>query len=322
MDSRSVPCWAGICRSGIGTSIRMLGMIIGMTPNIAYLARRSATRASAGHAGKGNPLQLDWFMRQVRSSPVTVTVELEPLSPGAMWLFVTTPSISTLATPLTVATRTTRMNIPGTAPVSVIRTCVAVFLSTLKVSWNPLVPTSSTVTSASARASITALGTDTGMNGPIIRLSWTLLSIGRARDPLRHRDGDRGAGGLHELVRADGAVCVAQDPEEQRVAEVGCGQQVRPVARLDRVRGQRRVVRAPGLRDEALGQIGDGLPARGLVRERARAVVPAVRRERDRRDRSHVDEGLEGIVHGVPPSPSAVIATFTALDARFSLLAR
>src|SRR5271157_3042277 len=312
MYSRSVPCWAGICSSGIGTSIRMLGMIIGMTPNIAYLASRRATRASAGHAGKGKPLQFDWFMRQVRSSPVTVTVELEPLSPGAMWLFVTTPSISTFATPLTVATRTTRMKIPGTAPVSVIRICVEVFLSTLNVSWNPLVPTSSTVTSTSASASSMALGTATGMNGPIMRLSWTFLSIGRARDALGHRDGDLRPGGFHQLMRADGAVGVAQDPEEQGIPEVGRGQQIQPVALLDRVGGQRRIVRAPGLRDKALRHVRDGLAAGRLVRECAGGVVPAVRRERHRLDRAHVDQGLEGIVHGIPPSPSTEIATFTA----------
>ena len=66
-----------------------------------------------------------------------VSVELEPLSPGAMWLLVITPSISTLATPLTVATITTRMNSSGIPPVSRNRICSGDCLSMLKVSLKP-----------------------------------------------------------------------------------------------------------------------------------------------------------------------------------------
>ena len=73
---------AGNLVDGDRHTIRMLGMISGMTPKIAYFSSSSATRASAGQAGKGKPLQFDWFISAVRSLPVIVSVELEPLSPG------------------------------------------------------------------------------------------------------------------------------------------------------------------------------------------------------------------------------------------------
>ena len=86
MYCRSVPCWLGMLSIGIGTSIITLGMMSGTTPNIPYLASSSATRASAGQAGNGKPLQSDWFISAVRSWPWSVRVEFEPLSPGAMTL--------------------------------------------------------------------------------------------------------------------------------------------------------------------------------------------------------------------------------------------
>ena len=152
----------------------MLGMTRGMTPKSAYLASSRATRASGGRAGKGKPLQSDWSISAVRSLPVMVRVEFEPLSPGEIWLLVITPSISTLATPLTVATRTTRMKSSGMPPVSRKRICSGDCLSMLKVSWKPLWPTSSVLTSTSASASSTARGTVSGTTGPIISVSWTL----------------------------------------------------------------------------------------------------------------------------------------------------
>ncbi len=112
----------------------MLGMTSGMTPNIEYFASSASTRTSAGHAGNGKPLQFDWFISALRSSPVMVSVELEPLSPGAMWLLVITPSISTLAVPLIVATSTTRMNSSGMPPVSRNMICSGDCLSMMKVS--------------------------------------------------------------------------------------------------------------------------------------------------------------------------------------------
>jgi hypothetical protein len=68
------------------------------------------------------------------SLPVMVRVELEPLSPGEISLLVMTPSISTLATPLTVATRATRMNSRGMPPLRRKRFCSGHCLSMLKVS--------------------------------------------------------------------------------------------------------------------------------------------------------------------------------------------
>ena len=96
-------------------------------------------------AGKGNPLQFDWSISAVRSLPISVSVELEPLSPGAMWLLVITPSISTLAIPLTTTAITTRMNSSGMPPVSRNRICSGDCLSMLNVSLKPLWPTSSTL---------------------------------------------------------------------------------------------------------------------------------------------------------------------------------
>ena len=67
---------------GSGISIMTLGMISGIMPKSAYLASRCATRASRGQAGNGKPLQSDWSISAVRSLPVMVSVEFDPLSPG------------------------------------------------------------------------------------------------------------------------------------------------------------------------------------------------------------------------------------------------
>ena len=85
-------------RSAAARSSMMLGMTSGMTPKNAYLASSSATRASGGHGREGKAAPVDWSISAVRSLPVMVSVELEPLSPGEIWLLVMTPSISTLAT--------------------------------------------------------------------------------------------------------------------------------------------------------------------------------------------------------------------------------
>ena len=123
-------------------------------------------RASAGMAGNGNPLGLDWSISAVRSLPINVSVEFEPLSPGAMLFSVMTPSMSTLVEPLTTTAITTRMNNSGMPPVSRNRICSGDCLSMLKVSLKPLWPTSTIFTSTSANASITSRGGVRGMNGP------------------------------------------------------------------------------------------------------------------------------------------------------------
>ena len=53
----------------------MLGMITGVSPRTAYLARMSAMRASAGIAGNGSPFSSINPMSAVRSTPVTVSVD-------------------------------------------------------------------------------------------------------------------------------------------------------------------------------------------------------------------------------------------------------
>ena len=161
---------------------------MGMMPKKAYLAKSSATLASRGQAGKGNPLQLDCPISTLRSLPNKVSVEFDPLSPGAMVFLVITPSISTLDTPFTVATRMQRINKSGNPPVSRNISCSGEFLSTLKTSWKPLWPTSSILTSTEASDSSTTLGTGTAIIGPIISVSWTLLSNHSPRHTLRRRD--------------------------------------------------------------------------------------------------------------------------------------
>src|SRR5271166_882738 len=169
-------------------------------------------------------------MSAVKSSPISVSVELEPLSPGEMWLFVITPSMSTLATLLTVTTRMVRINSIGKPPVSRNRIWSGDCLSMLKTSLNPLVPTSLTVTSTFARESGTTRGTGTGNTGPIIKLSWMLSSIGSPRNPLRHGNVQGCAGRLDQFARPDRAVGIAQQPEEQGITQIfGC-QQVEPVS--------------------------------------------------------------------------------------------
>ena len=57
-------------------------MTSGMMPRNAYFTRISATRASAGIAGKGKPLKSILSISTVRSSPVTVSVEWPASLPG------------------------------------------------------------------------------------------------------------------------------------------------------------------------------------------------------------------------------------------------
>src|SRR5262249_25671195 len=171
----------------------------------------------------------------VRSLPMIVSVEFDPLSPGAMLLSVTTPSISTVVVPLTTTAMTTRMNSSGEPPVNRNRICSGDCLSTLNVSLNPLWPTSTTFTSTSVSASITARGGVSGMNGPINRRSSTLSSIRlsdirRPRHAQRRRDVQHLAGGGHEIVGVDRAVGIADQPEDQRVAEVLRGDQIEAIA--------------------------------------------------------------------------------------------
>src|SRR6516225_1969109 len=128
--------------------------------------------------------------------------------------------MSTLPTPLTVATSTTRRN----------RICSGDCLSMLKVSWNPLTPTSFTVTSTSDSASITTRGAGSGITWPISRLSWTLLSTQSSRHSLRHGDVEDDPRRLHQRVGPHGAVGVADEPEQQGIGEILRCQEIQAVS--------------------------------------------------------------------------------------------
>src|SRR5208337_3740093 len=262
MYLRSVPCWLGMVSIGSGTSTSTLGMMSGMTPKKAYLASNIATRASRGQAGNGKPLGSDWSISAVRSRPVIVSVEFEPLSPGEIWLFVMTPSISTLATPLTVATMTQRMKRSGIPPVSKNRICNGDCLSMLNTSWKPLSPTSSIFPSTDASASMTARGGVIGTIGPIISESWTFLSTRRSRHAKRRSDREDGARRRGEIVGPDRAVGVADQPGHQRIAQIFRGDEIEPVALPHDMARDRRVVGRPRLRHDAPREIGDRLSVR------------------------------------------------------------
>src|ERR1035437_6381798 len=285
MYCRSVPCWPGIWSIGRGTNNNTLGITSGITPKSAYLSNRSATRPSAGIAGNGNPLGLDW--------PISVSVELDPLSPGEIWLLVITPSISTLLTPLTVATITTRMNNRGKPPVNRNRICNGDCLSILKVSLNPLWPTSSTCTSTSANASITALGGVNGMIGPIIRLNCTLLSsTGHSRYALRHRDVDDRARCLQQCVGPDRPISVANQPVDPRISQVVGGQKVQPVPLPYAVLRHRGIILGSRLGHDPPRQVSNALAIGCRIGQCAGAVIPAVGRECDRRHYPHLNQRL------------------------------
>ena len=93
---RSVPCWLGNLVDRQRDVDHHAGNDQRNDAEERVLGEHAARREPpAGQAGKGKPLQLDWSIRTVRSLPVIVSVELEPLSPGEIWLLVITPSIST-----------------------------------------------------------------------------------------------------------------------------------------------------------------------------------------------------------------------------------
>ena len=89
---------------GSGASNSTVGMMRGTTPNMAYLARITATRASIGIAGNGVPLKSMRPITAVRSTPVTDSMSCEGSLPGVTSCFVITPSMSTCGVPSMVAT--------------------------------------------------------------------------------------------------------------------------------------------------------------------------------------------------------------------------
>ena len=168
--------------------------------------------------------------------------------------------------PLTTTTITTRMNSSGMPPVSRNRICNGDCLSMLKVSLKPLWPTSTTFTSTSASASITARGGVSGMIGPMRGVAGRYRAFGAPGTPCgvvmfstRSRSGD-------QVVRLDGAVGVADQPEHQRIAEILRGDQVEAVALLHGVLRDGGEVGSARLGHDAARQIGDRLAGRASCR--------------------------------------------------------
>src|SRR5262245_43960561 len=91
------------------------------------------------------------------------------------------------------------------------------------------------VTCRLSTASTTLCGAGTGAPGPIHRLRYTPLTIGRAHDPFRQRHPENPADRLDQFIRPDRAVRVTQSPEELRIAQVARGEQIEPIALLDAV---------------------------------------------------------------------------------------
>src|ERR1700733_1795614 len=225
-------------------------------------------------------------MSAVRSRPSSVRVESEPLSPGAISFWVMTPSISTLAWPLTVATRMHRMKRSGSPPLMRKMIFSGDCLSIEKVSLNPLGSMSCVVTSTSARHSSTDEGTGEATNGPIMSVSWTLLSNRASGDALRGGDFQRRARRLDKIVGRHRAVGVADQPGHERVAEEFGGDQVEAIALHRGVSVDGGVVGRAGLRDDAALKVGNDLARGRSVLLHAEAVVAAVGREGDRRNRA------------------------------------
>src|SRR5262245_39443241 len=134
-------------------------------------------------------------------------------------------------------------------------------LLSVKVNSNPLCASPEVVATCTlVSASSTSWDTGTGIAGPIIKVRWMPLSIGRSWYSFRQRDTQPAAGSFGQLIGTDRRIGVAQPPELLRVAEVLHGEQVQSIALCDGVflqygepfRG----------RDEAAAQIRNGLSIR------------------------------------------------------------
>src|SRR5262249_46020467 len=115
-------------------------------------------------------------------------------------------------------------------------------------------------------ASMTARGGVSGTNGPIIRLNCTLSSIRHSWNTLGCGDLEYSAGGLYELEGINGTVGVAYQPEDQWIAEIFRGDQVKAGSVPHCTLGDVGKVGRSGLRNNTGREIGDGFPARHYVR--------------------------------------------------------
>src|SRR5829696_140544 len=159
-------------------------------------------------------------MTRVRSSPVTVRVAPAASAPGPISWLVITPSTSTCGVPLTVAMITTRTSGIGLPPESRKRVCSGEEVFNVNCNWKTLGPSSLVVTVTEVSASSTSRGTGMGTAGPIIRVRWTPLSIGRPRDAFRQGDAQPAAGSLDQFFWPHRAIGVADAPEELWIAQV------------------------------------------------------------------------------------------------------
>src|SRR5580765_6815254 len=259
-------------------------------------------------------------MSAVRSLPLTVSVDVVPLSGCSSW-FVITPSISTVVVPLNVTAMTTRKIGMLEPPVSRKSVCSGERFEIFSPSSKPLCVSpefDSTVTCVTA--SITARGAGTGTPGPI--RSWRRTGSGiRPGHPLGERDAQPPPDRRRDVARIDDAVRVREPPPELGVAEMPESEHVAPVALDDAgLVQQREQLRA---RAEAPAQERRRRPRSSRVpRVDADGGVPARRRERRRRDGARGEELLQRIGHQRLSTPSCESGTEAARPASASLLRR
>src|SRR5688500_8653023 len=194
-------------------------------------------------------------MTRDRSSPVTVRVALAASAPGPISWLVITPSTSTCGVPLMVATMTTRTSGIGLPPESRKRVCSGDEVFNVNCNWKTLGRSSLVVTVTEVSASSTSRGTGIGTTGPIIRVRWMPLSIGRSRDALRQGDAQPAARGLGQFLGTHRAIGVADAPKELWIAQVVRGDLVQSLTRGDGVLLEQ--CEALRGRHDAAAQVGD-----------------------------------------------------------------
>src|SRR5262249_14800987 len=130
------------------------------------------------------------------------------------------------------------------------------FLFTVNLSWNTLGPSLWAVTSTLVRALRTSAGTGVGTPGPIISVRlMPLRSTVASREAGRQGDAQDPAHGRRQVLRAHGAVGVADPPELLRIAQVLGGDHIQALALLHHVLLHLRQL--AGLRQEAAPHVRD-----------------------------------------------------------------
>src|SRR5215472_3226049 len=168
-----------------------------------------------------------------------------------------TPSIKTCGRLLTVTTITTRSSTPGPPIASRNRVCSGERLLKVNDSWKALRSVALVVTSTEARASIRGFGAGSGTTGPASSVRYMPLATtasGYAGGyPRRQCYTQHLARFRSQCVRVRCRIGVAQNPIQQRIAELGVRHIIDAVP-LDRhILAQGRVLL--GLRNDAPLQI-------------------------------------------------------------------